>query len=400
MNTKQLRRAAARIPKHLERKDGPPAGETPEQKITREIQEAKIALIAAVRDKVDKSVVDQMQQQLDALDKKMCERTVSGQEGETLRSFLEKHDGAQRLMTDKKGTAFIEIPMSMLEQKSTITNAVVGSQTTGVLQIDRTPGIVPEARQQLTIRDVLPSRPTSLALVDFVKVNSGPSPASMQTEAQDKVENAVTFTSASERVQTIATTLPFSTQCLQDFSELEGYIRNALPYYVSLREEAELLHGGGAGNDLHGLVVQATAFNTALLGTSWTRVDMIARGIEQLQIAKEITPSWICLNPVDAWAVRLTKDSQGRYLSNSMDVFWGLTPIITTSMGSGNWLIGNSNPAASEIRDRTTMQLELSTSHSDFFIKNLVMARCERRLALCTYRPASFLFGTFNSSPA
>ena len=42
--------------------------------------------------------------------------------------------------------------------------------TTGVMAIDRVPGIVPEARQELTVRDALTSNPTTLPIVDFVRV--------------------------------------------------------------------------------------------------------------------------------------------------------------------------------------------------------------------------------------
>jgi hypothetical protein len=45
------------------------------------------------------------------------------------------------------------------------------------------------------------------------------------------------------------------------------------------------------------------------------------------------------------------------------------------------------------------MQVDISQEHSDFFIKNLVAIRAEKRLALVVKRPASFITGNFSTSP-
>ena len=38
--------------------------------------------------------------------------------------------------------------------------------------------------------------------------------------------------------------------------------------------------------------------------------------------------------------------------------------------------------------------------YSDWFTKNLIAIRAEKRLTLCVYRPASFITGSFTTSPA
>jgi HK97 family phage major capsid protein len=79
---------------------------------------------------------------------------------------------------------------------------------------------VAEARQQLRLRDLLTARPTSLQYIDFVKVSSPMTVASMQVEGSDKAENAVTFTTASQKVETVAHWLPCTAQALQDSESL------------------------------------------------------------------------------------------------------------------------------------------------------------------------------------
>src|SRR5262249_29601097 len=123
-------------------------------------------------------------------------------------------------------------------------------------------------RQQLTVRDLLFARPTNMQVVDYVKVSSPLSNASPQSEGSSKYENAVSFTTASERVKTIATFIRASKQILDDFTELENFLRSGLTYYVNAAEEAELLSGSASGEHLNGLITQATAFSTAYLSAS------------------------------------------------------------------------------------------------------------------------------------
>jgi len=79
---------------------------------------------------------------------------------------------------------------------------------------------------------------------------------------------------------------------------------------------------------------------------------------------------------------------------------WDLDLIGTNNISVGQFLVGRGNPEATVIRDRMEAQIEVATQHSDYFAKNLVAIRCEKRLALVTRRPASFVKGTFTTSPA
>lgn len=116
--------------------------------------------------------------------------------------------------------------------------------------------------------------------------------------------------------------------------------------------------------------------------------------------------------------MRLRKDSFGRYLlgdplqagrgysatggtlASAPRLFEQVVPVITSNITQGSFLIGNSDPAAAEIRDRQELTVEISTSHEDYFARNMVAIRAERREALVVKRPDSFLYGTLTSSPA
>jgi HK97 family phage major capsid protein len=352
-----------------------------------------------------------LQTQADALDVKLAERFAPAMTQKSGIDELKENEDLKRWCFDKP-TKNLTIQLNakqmhdMMERKTNIDTAAVGLSTSGVLPFDRTPGIVQEARQTLRLRNVLPSRPTSLSLIDYVKVNSAPSRASMQVESSAKVENAVTFNTGTARVQTIASLIPASRQILDDMPDLFGYLQNMLPYYVNLTEEVQMLTGSNTGQDLNGLVTQGTAYNTALNSNTpgWKQQDILARAIQQIMIAKEIDPTFVVLHPTDYWNILLTKDSQGRYLNSGpyadpRNAFFGLTPIVTTVIGSGTFLVGSGNPVAAEIRDRMDMTVEFSTQHSTFFASNQIMIRAEKRMTLVVYRPASFIQGSLNTSP-
>jgi HK97 family phage major capsid protein len=370
----------------------------------------QIKSYGTILEETKKSLTD-LQGQVDAIDKKMADRHVGDVEQPSLEETLKSNDSVERLLKGRRGVATIQLTgaqaKSLMERKTTITSTAVGAMTSGVLQIDRTPGIVAEARQALRVRNLLSARPTAFQVIDFVKVNSPMGIASPQTEANDKAENAVTFTTHSEKVRTIATWIPATRQILDDMTELASFISSTLPYYVDLEEELQLLSGDGTGENLNGLITQSADFSASLLDASagWNKIDIIGRAIQQITAAKELDPTFVVVNPNDWWDIRLTKDQFGRYIlgdpqTNVAASLFGLTVVPTTSMASGSFLVGSGNSVASEIRDRMEMQVEVSTEHADYFTKNLVAVRAEKRVALVVKRPNSYVNGSFSTSPA
>jgi len=366
--------------------------------------------------------MDAMQKQLDAIDKRSVERFPGGgaPDQKSLAEILGEDDGFKRLIADKRGRAVLTLKggdaLQML-RKTTITESAAGSATSGVLPIGRLPGITSEARQQLTIRDALTASPTTFQIVDFVKTLSPMGLASPVAEASTKPENALTFTTVSERVKVIAHWIPASRQILDDMAGLVAYVNSTLMYYLREEEELQILSGDNVGEDLHGLIPQASAFNTGLLTAhfGWNKIDIIGSAIEQITSSKELQPTFIVLHPQDWWSIRLTKDSFGRYIlgdpqtagfstptgfaiSPGANIF-GLQAIPTTSIAAGTFLVGSGSPVATEIFDRLEATIDISTEHSTFFTQNLIAIRAEERLALVTRRPGSFVTGSFITSP-
>jgi HK97 family phage major capsid protein len=366
-----------------------------------------------------------LQQQCDAIDVANSQRHLGGNFGGlTLEKMLGEDEGVSRFLKDRgRGRCVIKFEgpeqMAALYRKTIVSGTgsgssngdtlnPVGISTSGVLTIDRQPGIVLEARQRLTIENVLSSAPTTQAAVDFVRVSSPMSIASPVAEGSVKPEQSMSFTSHSEKVRTIASWIPSTKQVLDDLPSLMAVIQGSLLFYLGLEVELQLISGDSSGESLNGLIHQASSFNSALLppaSAGWQRIDVLAQGINQIGLAMELDPTFVVLNTSDYWKLRLTKNSFGSYILGNPNLpgdvsIFGLTPIHTTSIAQGSFLIGSGSPAAASVRNRQEAIIEISDSHASFFTSNLLAIRGERRLCLMTMRPGSFITGSFSTSPA
>jgi len=388
---------------------------TPNNKgvIDPELKSALDTLRAGIAAAAPAAHLTALQKQVDCIDLKLAEKNGNYSQPPSFLEKLKENEQIERLLHDKKGSAVLTIEgadaANLLSRKTTLVSTGAGWQpTSGVLSIDRIAGITPEPRQQLWVEDLISHFPTEQQIIDFVKVQNPLTIASPVPEASTKPEETVTFVSSSEKVRTIACTIPASRQVLDDLAELNSFLTVGLSYYVNLATELQILSGDNTGENLHGLISQSSAFSVGLLSATagWQRIDVLARSAQQLAAARELNPDWVIVHPNDLWALRLVKDNFGRYLlgdpSQSGDVpsLWGMKLIATTSIASGTFLMGSSSPIASEIRDRMSLVVEISTSHADFFVKNLLMIRCERRLALLVKRGTAFISGSFSTSPA
>ena len=408
-----LEQMIAEIPAHYEKKEADPAVAEIKAmrnavivKLESHLQEVKTA---AAADKADlQTQIDNLQRQADALDSSLADRRHIGGSGTQEKDWsdiLKDNESVQRILHDKRGVAVINLKgdeCRLIEHKTLIDSTAAGSMTSGVLAIDRTPGIVADARQALRMRNVLSSRPTTAQQVDYIKVNSAPAIASLQlVEGVAKIENSVTFVSASAYVKTIATWFQATRQVLDDFQELGGFLRSTAAYEVALREETSILHGGGGSTDINGLVTQASALQTALALPAYNKSDLISAAMQQVEVASEVPATFVVLHPTDYWQILRTKNTNRDYIFNNknLDPFWGLTPLRTTKMGVGNFLVGSGSPGAVEIRDRMLTTVTISTEHANFFTENKVAILAESRMALSVYRPGAFVFGSFTTSP-
>jgi len=330
----------------------------------------------------------------------------------TILDEVKENDSVQRLIRDGgRGRAHLSLKgaaaADLLEYKSTISSSSIGFPTAGVMPAEMG-SYVPEARKTLRMRDVIPSRAISVGQYSWPKYSVTGTKASPVAEASQKPINTFDPTTVTERVKTIATYFKTGRQVLEDYSELAGILRSLGSYKYMAEMDAQILSGSNSGENLNGLITQAQAFDSALLSasTGYTYFDQLNAAAQQIAEDDEGAPTFFVLHPRDWFKMTRLKDDNKQYLLDgpqgnvTAQGIWGMTPVVTTQVSSGTFLVGNGTPVAAEFRNRMELEVAISTEDADNFTYNLVTIRFEGRGLLAVYRPDQFVTGTFLNSPA
>lgn len=286
----------------------------------------------------------------------------------------------------------------MLDVKASITSSTADAAgSAGALVQPDFVGLVPPLQQRLTVRDLLMAGRTDSNAIEYVQETGFTNNAASVAEGELKPQSDLKYGSKTASVRTIAHHMSASKQILSDASGLQSMIDGRLHYGLKLAEETQLLNGDGTGENLHGVIPQATAFADPASLAKYTIIDQIR--LAQLQAAlAELPASGLVLNPIDWATIELEKDGQGRNIigipqGTANRTLWGLPVVETPTMTKGKFLTGAFSMGA-QIFDAWDMSVGVSFEHKDNFTRNMATILCEERLALAVYRPEAFIYGT------
>ncbi|MBB3591719.1 HK97 family phage major capsid protein [Rhizobium sp. BK529] len=306
----------------------------------------------------------------------------------------------KKLAADQRGTARMAFKsITMNAAVSSITSSPTGTGGVGnAIAPDRLAGVITPPNRRMTIRSLLMQGRTGSNLIQYVQETGFQNMAAPVAESALKPQSDLSLDLVDTPVRTIAHWFKASVQVLADIPLLQSYIDGRARYGLEYQEEVQLLAGDGTGQNLEGLIPQATAFDTNLLKADDQQVDILRRAILQVRIA-EYAASGIVLNPNDWADIETLKDANGRYIfgnpgTNLQPRMWGLPVVDTNAMPAGHFMVGAFNMAA-QVFDREDANVQVSTEDGDNFVKNMVTIRAEERLALAVFRPQSFVYGAF-----
>ena len=338
-----------------------------------------------------------LQDRFQDIEQKLARRFAANDPSEqkSVGEQLSDSDDYQALTTKGRGIARLN-----LKAVTNITSATTGTGGVGVgIQPTRVAGIITDPERQFTIRDLIMPGRTGSNAVEFVQETGFQNMAAPQAgEGAMKAQSDLSFGMVTTTVKTIAHWFKASKQVLSDIPLLQSYINGRAIYGLKYKEEEQILAGDGTGQNLLGLIPQATTFNEALRKAGDTKIDTLRRAILQVRVA-EYRASAIALNPVDWADIELTKDSTGSYIwvnvqEGGVQRLWKLPVVDSNAVPEGEFLVGAMNIAA-QVFDREDAAVEVSTEDGDNFRTNMVTIRAEERLALAVYRPESFVHGEF-----
>lgn len=265
---------------------------------------------------------------------------------------------------------------------------------------DRDPEGVLLPRRRLTIRSLLGPGRTGSSSVEYFRETTFTNNADVVSEGAEKPQSVLDYALETTPVRTIAHWIPASRQAMEDAAQLGSLIDGSLRYGLAYREEVQFLYGDGIGQNLHGIVPQATEFDDNRVSSGDTDLDIIRHAISQAEEA-DLPATGIILNTRDWMDLAGIKDNEGRYIGpgpygTTVATLWRLPVVWTNAIAVGEFVVG-AFATATQIYDRMDPEVVVSSEDRDNFIKNMLTVRAEERLAFAVKRPAALITGTLSS---
>ena len=298
---------------------------------------------------------------------------------------------------------------SHIETKTTLT-------TTGYPpEVLRQPGILETALRDpnavISLFDVINTDQNAFSYLEETTFTNN---AAEAAEGSAVGEAALAFTEQTEAIRKMGIFIPVTDELLADESGIQGYINSRLQTMIRLRLDNQLLNGDGTAPNLEGILDagKASVGSTDYSSYAGTlgKIGALYGAITDIRVNAFTEPDAIVMHPSD-WNDVVTSvgadfagTSSAGYTEKSplfvaaggmgagpSAQIWGLKVVPTTAIAAGTVLVGKfGGGEAANLVMRQGMELAVSDSHSDFFIKNQLAIRATMRVGFPVYREAAF----------
>jgi HK97 family phage major capsid protein len=258
-------------------------------------------------------------------------------------------------------------------------------------EVIRNRPVLLSAQRPITLLDLIPMRDVTQTGLKYMEETTYTSGAAETSEAATYGEAALQFTEKSSLVKKIGVFLPVTDEQLDDVDYIRQYINDRLTYMLRARLEAQTVNGDGSAPNLTG-ILNFSGIQTQAKSTDPV-FDAFRKAITKLQISPFVFPNIGVLHPTDLQNIVLTRTADGRYIMGDPQqalanvVLWGvpLTPSVVPSAGTAF------------LKDATFLEMaiyrgvdvQITNSHSDYFINGKQAIRADIRVAFHDYRPSS-----------
>lgn len=266
-------------------------------------------------------------------------------------------------------------------------------------------------RRPLVMRDIITIATTGSDTIEYVRQVSETNNAAMVPEATSsgvidgssitaamgglKPESAMTFERVTANVKTVAHWMPATKRALADAGQMQTLIDGFLRYGVDEELEDQMVLGDGTGENFEGLL------NISNLTTqAWDTNELVTtrKAKTKVRVVGRATPTAYLLNPYDWETIQLIRadagGTEGPFMfggpSGQQDnALWNLPVVECESVPQGTGYVGDFKTLILWDREQTGVQI--TDSHNDFFVRNLVAILAEARAAFGCLRPASIV---------
>lgn len=259
-------------------------------------------------------------------------------------------------------------------------------------------------RRRAFLRDLMAVQGTGLSVIPhFRELNSitNETGAQMTAQASAKAEVTAEFQRYNAVVEKITAWLPVTDEILSDAPTLRGYIDTRLEYMLTIREEQQILAGSGTSPQIQGLkTLSGVQTHSAVSGDLPGTLTGAIGKVENVDAEAD----GVVLNPVDYWtavgkrySTQFDNAKTGSAPGGVDGITWGLPTVRTRAVASTQGWVGAFG-TASTLFDRQQTTIAVGDQHSDNFIRNILVIRAEKRIAVAYHKPSAFVDVTIPAS--
>ena len=215
-------------------------------------------------------------------------------------------------------------------------------------------------------------------------VSSGkPTDAAVVAEGQPKPEADLTITTDTGALQTYAHWKGVTRQALADIPQIQSIIETQLRTGIFQKLEADIAAALAASTGAGGITDLVTVAGTDVLSA-------LRSGIATVQSQGFPNANTVLCNPMD-WAdldlAVMEKTNNG---PNASSAFWGLKPIASAAIPANTYYVGDLSTAVT-LFTMAQAAVYMSDSHSDFFVRNILVILAEVMALGLVTQPAALV---------
>lgn len=309
-------------------------------------------------------------------------------------------DAEERLPAKSLGRRVIEsggwkadgnavVPFSAAELKATMTTSAGWEP-----ESQRSGRVVMSPQRGLSVIDLLPIVSTDSAVYKFMRETTFTNNAAEKAETVQFGEGTLGLDEIDVPLRKIPTYLAVSDEQLADERGAIAFINNRLSYMVRNRLDSQLLVGDGIAPNIEGFFTNSDV-GTETMTSSEPVFDALARAVTQVQETGRAEPDAWVINPTVWQNIRLQRNVDGKYIlgdpaARDERVLYGLPVVVSSAVPANKALLGAFQQMSALVQ-RTGVEIKISDSHDDFFVKGIQAVRATLRAALAIYRPEAFV---------
>lgn len=259
----------------------------------------------------------------------------------------------------------------------------------------RGPRVVDYVTRPIQVTDTIPMGMTAQTAIKYMEETTFTNNAAEALEGGAYGEAALVLTERTDPVQKIAVFLPVTDEQLEDVAGIQSYIDNRLTFMLRQRLDRQILIGDGTSPNLSG-ILDRSGLQTQAKGADPTP-DAVYKAMTLVRLSGSgnggAIPNVAYFHPNDWQQIRLLRTTDGIYIWGSpsepgMDRIWGLGAVQAEALTEGTGLVGDTNYV--ELAVKRGIEIQVSNSHSDYFVNGKQAIRADMRAALAVYRAAAF----------